>query len=75
MYICTLLPSNQSFYRQITSQEGWCCQWGRPVVRDGNRVQDSCKGLNWGALDHASRAPQLSLLRLLHVPWVSMQNL
>ena len=31
------------------------CQWGRPVVRDGNRVQDSCTSLNyWGTLDHAS---------------------
>ena len=38
------------------------------VVRDGNRVQDSCNRLNWGALDHASRAPQLSLLQLPHIP-------
>ena len=49
-----MLHSNQSVYRQIASQsrEGWCCQWGRPVVRNGNRVQDSCNRLNWGALNY-----------------------
>ena len=36
-------------------------------MRDGNRVQNSCNRLNWDALDHASRASQLSLLQLLHV--------
>ena len=60
-YTCTLLPSNQSFYRQITSHEKGGSVSGvyRPVVRDGNRVQDSCNRLNWGALNHASHALQL----------------
>ena len=37
MVCCTLLPRNQSFYRQITSQEKDGAvsgvEWGRPVVR------------------------------------------
>ena len=40
---------NRVFNRQITRQ--WCCQWGRPVLKEGNRVQDMCKRFNWGALD------------------------
>ena len=35
-------------------------------MRDSNRVQDSCNRLNWGALDHASSAPQLGPLQLPH---------
>ena len=63
-YICTLtlLPRNQSFYRQITSQE----KDGAASGEDGNRVQDSCNRLNSGALDAWSSAPQLSLLQLQH---------
>ena len=49
-FICTILLCCQSFYRRITSHEKG---GGRPVVRDGNRVQDSCNILNWGALNHA----------------------
>ena len=36
-------------------------------MRDGNRVQDSCNRLNWGA---PTSAPQLSLLQLPRVPSV-----
>ena len=42
-------------------------------MKDGNRVQDKCNMLNWGALDHASHAPQLSQLQLplasAHLIW------
>ena len=37
---------------------------GKASGEDGNRVHNSCNRLNWGALDHASSAPQLRLLQL-----------
>ena len=60
---CTPLSSNHSFYRQITSHEkdGAVSGVARSVVRDGNRVQDNCNRLNWGVLDHASRAPRYNI--------------
>ena len=71
MQYITLLPRNQSFHRQITSHEKDGAVSGAGQWRGR---QDSCNRLNWGALDNASSAPQLSLLQLpiIYYPFVDM---
>ena len=58
MYVCLQLPSNQSFYREITDY--------RMSISDHKIKQDhgqtnQLHNINWGARDHASCAPQLML--------------
>ena len=64
MKFFTLLPSNQSFYRQITSHEKG---GGVSGVGQWRGTATEYKIVVTGLIDHASRAPQLSLLQLLHV--------
>ena len=58
MKIIRSLPTNQSFHRQIARATS------RLVVKGshGPTIIELCKTLvNWGAFNHASYAPQLSL--------------
>ena len=52
MCVCLQLPSNQSFYRKITGH-------GMSIGGHGQTNQFHVHDIIWGALDHASYAPQL----------------